>query len=229
MCNLHIKETEISQKRSKGIKNLKITYSVILSVLSNKTNLILGFSSPLMCTSTYHKKQGNIFNQTEQKRNHEPQHERLLLDALPPRLFNFIALFLELRLLLCPSPPTLRFDGRAWQSEGAQTDQRSDRAEDPQCLLPSEPLQQCGQHGREEHEAECGAGDGDARCYGDVLVEELGDDGQRWSSDEARSDADHDAISEEHVVYRLDQRRCYDSDCEEDTSDELCRPYAVSL
>ena len=42
MCNLHIKETEIFQKRSKGI-----TYSVILSVLSNKTNLILGFSSPL--------------------------------------------------------------------------------------------------------------------------------------------------------------------------------------
>ena len=47
MCNLHIKETEISQKRSKGIKNWKITYSVILSVLSSKTNLILGFSSPL--------------------------------------------------------------------------------------------------------------------------------------------------------------------------------------
>ena len=47
MCNLHIKETEISQKRSKGIKNWKITYSVILSVLSNKTNLILGFSSLL--------------------------------------------------------------------------------------------------------------------------------------------------------------------------------------
>ena len=47
MCNLHIKGTEISQKRSKGIKNWKITYSVILSVLSNKTNLILGFSSPL--------------------------------------------------------------------------------------------------------------------------------------------------------------------------------------
>ena len=46
MCNMHIKETEISQKRSKGIKNWKITYSVILSVLSNKTNLILGFSSP---------------------------------------------------------------------------------------------------------------------------------------------------------------------------------------
>ena len=44
MCNLHIKETEISQKRSKGIKNRKITYSVILSVLSNKTNLVSGFS-----------------------------------------------------------------------------------------------------------------------------------------------------------------------------------------
>ena len=48
MCNLHTKETEISQKRSKGIKNWKITYSVILSVLSNKTNLILVFSSPLI-------------------------------------------------------------------------------------------------------------------------------------------------------------------------------------
>ena len=47
MCNLHIKETEISQKRSKGIKNWKITYSVILSVLSDKINLILGYSSPL--------------------------------------------------------------------------------------------------------------------------------------------------------------------------------------
>ena len=47
MCNLHIKETEISQIRSKEIKNWKITYSVILSVLSNKTNWILGFSSPL--------------------------------------------------------------------------------------------------------------------------------------------------------------------------------------
>ena len=45
MCNLHIKK--IYQKRSKGIKNWKITYSVILSVLSNKTNLILGYSSPL--------------------------------------------------------------------------------------------------------------------------------------------------------------------------------------
>ena len=48
MCNLHIKEAEISQKRSKGIKNWKITYSVILSVLSNKTNLILGFSTRLV-------------------------------------------------------------------------------------------------------------------------------------------------------------------------------------
>ena len=47
MCNLHIKETEISEKRSKGIKNWKITYFVILNVLSNKTNLILGFTSPL--------------------------------------------------------------------------------------------------------------------------------------------------------------------------------------
>ena len=45
MCNLHIKE--ICQKRSKGIKNWNITYSVILSVLSNKTNLIWGFSSLL--------------------------------------------------------------------------------------------------------------------------------------------------------------------------------------
>ena len=45
MCTLHIKETEISQKRSKGI-NWKITYSVILSVFSYKTNLILEFSSP---------------------------------------------------------------------------------------------------------------------------------------------------------------------------------------
>ena len=53
MCNLHVKETEISQKLSKGIKNWKITYSVILSVISNKTNLILEFSSPLnivLCT-----------------------------------------------------------------------------------------------------------------------------------------------------------------------------------
>ena len=55
MCNLHIKETEISQKRSKGIKNGKITYSVILNVLSNKTNLILGFTSPLMASSLSNK------------------------------------------------------------------------------------------------------------------------------------------------------------------------------
>ena len=34
-------------KYLKGIKNWKITYYVILSVLSNKTNLILRFSSPL--------------------------------------------------------------------------------------------------------------------------------------------------------------------------------------
>ena len=47
MCNFHIKETEISQKRSKGIKNWKITYSFISSVLSNKTNLILGGALPL--------------------------------------------------------------------------------------------------------------------------------------------------------------------------------------
>ena len=31
-----------------GNQKLKDNYSVILSVLSNKTNLILGFSSPLM-------------------------------------------------------------------------------------------------------------------------------------------------------------------------------------
>ena len=48
MCNLHITKTEISQKRSKGIKNWKITYSVILSVLSNKTNLILDFRVELV-------------------------------------------------------------------------------------------------------------------------------------------------------------------------------------
>ena len=48
ICNLHIKETGIYQKRAKGMKNWKITYSVILSVFfSNKTNLILGFISPL--------------------------------------------------------------------------------------------------------------------------------------------------------------------------------------
>ena len=46
MCNLHIWETEISQKRSKGI--WKIIYSVIFSVLSNKSNFNLGFSSPLI-------------------------------------------------------------------------------------------------------------------------------------------------------------------------------------
>ena len=45
--HVHFFETEISQKWSKGIKNWKITYSVILNVLSNKTNLILGFTSPL--------------------------------------------------------------------------------------------------------------------------------------------------------------------------------------
>ena len=63
MCNLHIKETEISQKRSKGIKNWKITYSVILSVilsvLSNKTNLILGYSSPLNVVCCVHSRDTN--------------------------------------------------------------------------------------------------------------------------------------------------------------------------
>ena len=54
MCNLHIKETEISQKRSKGIKNWKVTYSVILNVLSNKTNSILGFTSPLTLSLLNH-------------------------------------------------------------------------------------------------------------------------------------------------------------------------------
>ena len=40
MFNLHIKQTEISQKRSKKTKNRKRCYFVILSVLLNKTNLI---------------------------------------------------------------------------------------------------------------------------------------------------------------------------------------------
>ena len=56
MCNLHIKETEISRKRSKGIKNRNITYSVI----SNKTNLILGFSSPLMFSFLIHKHEAKV-------------------------------------------------------------------------------------------------------------------------------------------------------------------------
>ena len=67
--SVHIKETEISQKQSKGIKNWKTTYSVILSVLSNETNLILGFSSPLMmmkgCTELLHSKKPHMFK-TEQ-------------------------------------------------------------------------------------------------------------------------------------------------------------------
>ena len=64
MYNLHIKETKISQKQSKGIKNWKITYSVILSVLSNKTNLILGFSSPLIGnTELYNKNSTTIKKQ----------------------------------------------------------------------------------------------------------------------------------------------------------------------
>ena len=40
-------------KKLKYLKNWKITYSVILSVLSNKTNLILGFSSPLRVKTHY--------------------------------------------------------------------------------------------------------------------------------------------------------------------------------
>ena len=60
MCNSHIKETEISQKRSKGIKNWKITYSVILSVLSNKTNLILGYSSPLYHSNCFRHTHASI-------------------------------------------------------------------------------------------------------------------------------------------------------------------------
>ena len=37
MFNLHIKQTEISQKRSEETKNCKSCYFVILSVLLNKT------------------------------------------------------------------------------------------------------------------------------------------------------------------------------------------------
>ena len=45
-CNLHIKETERTQKWSKGIKNWKSNLLYYFKWnLSNKTNLILGFSS----------------------------------------------------------------------------------------------------------------------------------------------------------------------------------------
>ena len=37
MFNLHIKQTEISQRRSKETKNCKRCYFVVLSVLLNKT------------------------------------------------------------------------------------------------------------------------------------------------------------------------------------------------
>ena len=40
MFNLHPKQTEISQKRSKKIENCKRCYFIILSVLLNKTYLI---------------------------------------------------------------------------------------------------------------------------------------------------------------------------------------------
>ena len=40
MFNFHIKQTEISQKRSKKTKNCKGCYFVILRLLSKKTNLI---------------------------------------------------------------------------------------------------------------------------------------------------------------------------------------------
>ena len=43
----------LKNDRTKGIRNWKISYSVILSVLSNKTNLILGFSSPLKWSYTW--------------------------------------------------------------------------------------------------------------------------------------------------------------------------------
>ena len=38
MFNLHIKQTEISEKRSKVTKNVKRCYFVILSALLNKAN-----------------------------------------------------------------------------------------------------------------------------------------------------------------------------------------------
>ena len=41
------KKLKYLKNEARESKNRKITYSVILSVLSNKTNLILGFSSPL--------------------------------------------------------------------------------------------------------------------------------------------------------------------------------------
>ena len=52
MCNLHISKTKQENKKRED-DNLHL-YSVILSVLSNKTNLILGFSSPLKNPSRGH-------------------------------------------------------------------------------------------------------------------------------------------------------------------------------
>ena len=46
MCICISKKLKYLKNEARGIKNWKITYSVILSVLSNKTNLILGFRSP---------------------------------------------------------------------------------------------------------------------------------------------------------------------------------------
>ena len=47
VCYLHIKQIAISQERRAVWKNYRWSSFIISRVLSNKTNLILGFSSPL--------------------------------------------------------------------------------------------------------------------------------------------------------------------------------------
>ena len=104
MCNLHIKGTKISQKRTKGIKHWKITYSVILSVLSNKTNLILGFSSPL-------KVNGRRTQRYKQRRKWTKSHIiNVLLTSLARSARESICLlffFAQTSLLRRRAPPPL--------------------------------------------------------------------------------------------------------------------------
>ena len=61
MCNLHINETEISQKRSKRIKNWKITYSVILSVLSLDFRVQFSFNKRSVLFSQCWNRNRNMF------------------------------------------------------------------------------------------------------------------------------------------------------------------------
>ena len=110
MSNLHIKETEISQKRSKGIKNWKITYSVILSVLSNKTNLTLGFSSPLILGFWVHL----IFGILMKLQPHQHLHWKQWKHRQKYHYLSVFTMYSHSRQFWCSSTSNLGYS-QSWQ------------------------------------------------------------------------------------------------------------------